>query len=197
MSFSISSRWLRWLLISVAVLVAGSALLVVDPSGTVLFRIVGIVGMALFALSVVTMLLTFRKARKLSPWSLVIGAVVSVACTLIFFTLGGMPLSASAIVLAVAAGAMVGIGWSLTNLLFIDGEAVRSRGNIWFLAVWALSLIMTQATALAGVKTPYAVALVSFLGMGLAVGNSLGLLARYFRARGLAHATISVTGERR
>ncbi len=42
------------------------------------------------------MLLTFRKARKLSPWSLVIGAVVSVACTLIFFTLGGMPLSASA-----------------------------------------------------------------------------------------------------
>ena len=119
------------------------------------------------------------------------------SCTLIFFTLGGMPLSASAIVLAVAAGAMVGIGWSLTNLLYIDGEAVRARGNIWFLAVWALSLMMTQSTALAGGKTPYAVALVSFLGMGLAIGNSLGLLARYFRARGLVHATISVTGERR
>ena len=193
MSLSISSRWLRWLLIAVAVLVAAFTLLVLDPSGALLFRVVGIVGMALFALSVVTMLLTFRKARKLSPWSLAIGATVSVLCTWIFFALAGAPLSAVAIGLAVAAGAMVGVGWSLTNLLFIDGEAVRARGNIWFLAVWALSLLMTQAATLAGGQTPYAVALVSFLGMGLAVGNSLGLLARYVRAR----AAISVTGERR
>jgi hypothetical protein len=184
---------LRWLLIAVAVLVAAFTLLVLDPSGALLFRVVGIVGMALFALSVVTMLLTFRKARKLSPWSLAIGATVSVLCTWIFFALAGAPLSAVAIGLAVAAGAMVGVGWSLTNLLFIDGEAVRARGNIWFLAVWALSLLMTQAATLAGGQTPYAVALVSFLGMGLAVGNSLGLLARYVRAR----AAISVTGERR
>ena len=192
MSLSISSRWLRWLLIAVAVLAAAFVLLVIDPSGALLFRVVGLIGMALFALSIVTMLLTFRKARKLSPWSLAIGAIVSVLCTWIFFALAGAPLSAAAILLAVAAGAMVGIGWSLTNLLFIDGEAIRARGNIWFLAVWALSLLMTQAATLAGGQTPYAVALVSFLGMGLAVGNSLGLLARYVRAR----ASISVTGER-
>lgn len=192
MPLSISSRWLRWLLIAVAVLAAAFVLLVIDPSGALLFRVVGLIGMALFALSIVTMLLTFRKARKLSPWSLVIGAIVSVLCTWIFFALAGAPLSTAAILLAIAAGALVGIGWSLTNLLFIDGEAIRARGNIWFLAVWALSLLMTQAAALAGGQTPYAVALVSFLGMGLAVGNSLGLLARYVRAR----ASISVTGER-
>lgn len=193
MSSLISSRWLRWLLIAVAVLAAAFVLLIIDPSGALLFRVVGIVGMALFALSVVTMLLTFRKARKLSPWSLAIGATVSVLCTWIFFALAGAPLSAAAIGLAVAAGAMVGVGWSLTNLLFVDGETIRARGNIWFLAVWALTLLMTQAATLAGGQTPYAVALVSFLGMGLAVGNSLGLLARYVRAR----AAISVTGERR
>ncbi|MDO9295244.1 hypothetical protein [Bradyrhizobium sp.] len=197
MSLSISSRWLRWLLITVAVLAAAFVLLVIDPSGALLFRVVGLIGMALFALSIVTMLLTFRKARKLSPWSLAIGAIVSVLCTWIFFALAGAPLSAAAILLAVAAGAMVGIGWSLTNLLFIDGEAIRARGNIWFLAVWALSLLMTQAATLAGGQTPYAVALVSFLGMGLAVGNSLGLLARYARARRLLRAAIPASGERR
>lgn len=197
MSLSISSRWLRWLLIAVAVLAAASVLLVIDPSGALLFRVVGIAGMALFALSVVTMLLTFRKARKLSPWSLAIGATVSVLCTWIFFALAGAPVSAAAIGLAVAAGAMVGVGWSLTNLLFIDGETIRARGNIWFLAVWALSLLMTQAATLAGGQTPYAVALVSFLGMGLAVGNSLGLLARYARARRLLYAAIPASGERR
>ena len=193
MSLSISSRWLRWLLMAVAVLAVAFVLLVFDPSGALLFRVVGIVGMAMFALSVVMMLLTFRKARRLSPWSLAIGAIVSVLCTWIFFALAGAPLSAAAIGLGVAAGAMVGVGWSLTNLLFIDGETIRARGNIWFLAVWALTLLMTQAATLAGGQTPYAVALVSFLGMGLAVGNSLGLLARYVRAR----AAISVTGERR
>ena len=78
MSFSISSRWLRWVLIGAGLLLAAFALLVADPSGALLLRIIGIAGMALFALSVVTMLLTFRKARKLAPWSLVIGAVVSV-----------------------------------------------------------------------------------------------------------------------
>ena len=197
MSLSISSRWLRWLLITVAVLAAAFVLLVIDPSGALLFRVVGLIGMALFALSIVTMLLTFRKARKLSPWSLAIGAIVSVLCTWVFFALAGAPLSATAIGLAVAAGAMVGVGWSLTNLLFIDGEAIRARGNIWFLAVWALSLLMTQAATLAGGQTPYAVALVSFLGMGLAVGNSLGLLARYARARRLLRAAIPASGERR
>ena len=197
MAFSMSSRWLRWVLIGAGVLAAAFALLVVAPSAALLFRVVGLIGMALFALSIVTMLLTFRKARKISAWSLAIGAVVSVFCTWIFFALAGAPLSAAAIVLAIAAGAMVGVGWSLTNLLFIDGNTVRARGNAWFLAVWALSLMMTQAAALAGGRTPYAVALVSFLGMGLAVGNSMGLLARYFRARGLLHFAGSVTGERR
>jgi hypothetical protein len=197
MSLSVSSRWLRWLLMAVAALAAAFVLLVIDPSAALLFRVVGIVGMALFALSVVTMLLTFRKARKLSPWSLAIGAVVSVLCTWIFFALAGAPLSAVAILLAVAAGAMVGAGWSLTNLLFVDGDTIRARGNIWFLAVWALSLLMTQAATLAGGQTPYAVALVSFLGMGLAVGNSLGLLARYVRARRLLHDSVSVPGVRR
>jgi len=197
MALSLSSRWLRWLLIGIAVLAAALALLVVDRSGGLLFRVVGIVGMALFALSVVTMLLTFRKARRLSPWSLLIGAIVSVACTLIFFALAGAPLSLAAMLLAIAAGAMVGVGWSLTNLLFVDGEAIQARGNAWFLAVWAVSLMMPQAVTLAGGQTPYAVALVSFLGMGLAVGNSLGLLARYKRARALARPTSSTAGERR
>lgn len=195
MSFLISSHWLRWLLMAVAALVAVFVLLVVDPTGALLFRIVGLIGMALFALSVVTMLLTFRKARKLSPWSLVIGAVVSMLCTWFFFALAGAPLSVAAILLAVAAGAMVGVGWSLTNLLFIDSGTIRARGNIWFLAVWAVTLIMTQVATLAGGKTPYAVALVSFLGMGLAVGNSLGLLARYARARRALPAAGSLARE--
>lgn len=188
-----SSRGLRWLLMAAAASVSAIALLIADPSGALLFRGIGLAGMVLFALSVAIMLLTFRKARRLSPWMLLTSATISVVCTATFFALAGAPLSRLMVVLATAVGAMVGIGWSLTNLLFVDGGSVRARGNLWYLAVWGLSLALTQVAALAGGRTPYAVAVVSFIGMGVAVGNSLGLVLRYARAQRLARAAAPVT----
>ncbi len=183
-----ASRWLRWTLAAIVVLLAIFVLLAIDPSGSLLFRTIGLIGMALFALSVVIMLLTFRKARRLSPKALLFAAAISVLCTSFFFMLAGMPISGGAVVLATGAGAMVGIGWAMTNLLFVDGDMVRARGDLWFLAVWGVSLALPQLAALIGGRTPYAIAVVSFLGMGLAVGNSLALLARYCRVQKRARA---------
>lgn len=194
MAMAFPKGWLRWALILAALLVAAPVLLAVDRSGAMLFRVIGLLGMAMFALSIVMMLLTFRKARRVSPWMLIISGAISVVCTSLFFAIAGAPLSGVVIMLATSAGAMVGVGWSLTNLLFIDGENVRARGNVWYLAVWGLSLAMTQLAALMGGRTPYAVAVVSFLGMGLAVGNSLGLLMRYRRARKLVRAAVDPSG---
>lgn len=188
MAFVMPSGWRRWFLIGVAALIGAFVLLAIDPSGALLFRIVGLIATALFVLSVVIMLLTFRNARRLSPWMLVLSGAISVVCTTFFFALAGAPLSGPVMLLAIAAGAMVGVAWSLTSILFIDGDVVRARGNVWYLAVWGFSLALTQVTALMGGRTPYAVAVVSFLGMGLAVGNSAGLLTRYRRARRLVHA---------
>jgi hypothetical protein len=194
MAAALASRWLRWTLAAIAALLGMFVLLAIDPSGGLLFRIIGLIGMALFALSVVMMLLTFRKARRLSPKALLFAAAISVLCTSFFFLLAGSPLSGGAVVIAAAAGAMIGIGWAMTNLLFVDGELVRARGNLWFLAVWGVSLALPQLAALAGGRTPYALAVMSFLGMGLAVGNSLALLARYRGARRRARAQQSSTG---
>jgi hypothetical protein len=177
------SRWLSWALVGVGVLLAMFVLLAIDLSGRLLLRCIGLIGTTLFVLSVAMMLLTFRKARRLSAWMLVLGASVSLVCTSAFFALTGTSASAAAVVLAAAAGLMVGIGWSLTNLLFVDGADVRARGNLWFLAVWGVTLVLPQLAGLTGGRTPYAVAVMSFVGMGLAVGNSLGLQARLRTAR--------------
>ncbi|WP_170263726.1 hypothetical protein [Blastochloris sulfoviridis] len=56
---------------------------------------------------------------------------------------------------------------------------------------------MPQLTLLLGGRTPYALALVSFLGMGLAVGNSAGLVTRYRRARHLVRAAAPAAGDSR
>jgi hypothetical protein len=186
--------WRRWLLIGAAVLVGAVVLLIIDPSARLLLRVVGVVGTMLLLLSIVIMLLTFRKARRLSPWMLALSGTTSVVATSVFFALAGAPLPGAVLTLAVVAGALVGIGWSLTNLLFIDGEAVRARGNAWYLAVWGAALALPQLTMLLGGRTPDVLALVSFLGMGLAVGNSAGLLTRYHRARRLVRAAMPAAG---
>jgi hypothetical protein len=183
MGLALPHGWRRWL-IAAALLLAGTVVLVaVDPSGALLSRVVGVAAMTLFVVSVIVMLLTFRKARLLSSWMLVMSATISIVCTGVFFALTGAPASAPVIVAAIIAGLLVGIGWSLTNLLFVDGSDVRARGNLWFLAVWGISLALPQVAALFGGRTPYAVAVISFVGMGLAVGNSLGLVARGRAAR--------------
>jgi hypothetical protein len=185
-------RWLIWALVGIAAVLAMFVLLAIDPSGRLLLRCIGVVGTALFALSVAMMLLTFRKARRLSAWMLVLGAGASVVCTGLFFAVTRTPASASVVVLAAGAGLLVGIGWSLTNLLFVDGADVRARGNLWFLAIWGVTLALPQLAGLTGGRTPYAVAVMSFVGMGLAVGNSLGLLARLRTARRRSHAGTGV-----
>jgi hypothetical protein len=71
----------------------------------------------------------------------------------------------------------------MTNLLFVDpalsgAAGVRARGDLWFLAVWAATLLLPQLVAHAGARTPEMLTIVSFVGMGLAVGNSGGLMLR-------------------
>lgn len=183
MGRSLPARILRWLLIAAAVLLALFVLLVIDPSGALVMRAIALAGLALFCLSVLMMLVTFRRARRLSPFGLAIAALTSVAGTGAFLWLAGTPVATGTAALAVAAGGMIGAGWAVTNLLFVDGDAVRARGNLWFLAIWGVSLALPQLAALAGGRAPSGMAVVALLGMGLAVGNSLGLIARYRAAR--------------
>ena len=175
----------RWLVLGASLLAGASMLLLIDRSGKLLFRVVGLMGTVMFAFSILAMLLTFRKARRLSPWMLSLTAMISMACTLFFFSLTGSPLSGAAAAIAAAVGFVVGIGWSLSNLLFVDRELIQVHGTLWSLAIWAFSIAIPQLFGILGQRTPLSAALFSFFGMGLTVGNSLGLVRRYVSARGL------------
>lgn len=182
---------LRWLIIGVSLLVGALILLLIDRSGKLLFRIAGLIGTVLFAVSVIVMLLTFRKAKRLSPWMLALTALISMVCTLFFFWMTGSPVS-KIIAAAACIGFAVGIGWSLSNLLFVDREIIQIRGTLWSLVVWALSIAIPQLFGILGYRTPYLAALFSFFGMGLTIGNSLGLIKRYVNTRSLISRRLEV-----
>jgi hypothetical protein len=173
--------------LALAVVVAGLALFALDPTGRLVARVVGMAGTALFILSIMTMLLTFRSAKRLSPLALAFGALVSIATTLGFYFWAGAPAAVLTLCLATFAGLLIGAGWSMTNLLFVDpahsgAAGVRARGDLWFLAVWAATLLLPQLVAHAGARTPEMLTILSFVGMGLAVGNSSGLILRTWGA---------------
>jgi hypothetical protein len=180
-------RVLRWMGLALALLAMGLVLFALDSTGRLLGRVVGMAGTALFVLSIITMLLTFRTAKRLSPLALSFGALVSLATTLGFHLWAGAPTAPLVLALATLGGVLVGAGWSLTSLLFVDpattgAGGVRARGDLWFLAVWAATLVLPQIVAHAGARTPAALTLLSFLGMGLAIGNGGGLMLRTWAA---------------
>ncbi|MDK9697974.1 MAG: hypothetical protein OEL76_16490 [Siculibacillus sp.] len=176
------------------VAVAAAALAIVasfttDPLAF-FFRVVGLVCTALLVVSVLVTVLTFRRARAVRPAPLAIAIATSLVCTGFNLAFAARLPAASTFVLAGGAGLLVGVAWSLTMLLFVDGEEVRGRGTLWYLVVWALTLAANQLTVLVTGRTPAIATILMLVGAGLAVANSAGLILRVRateRRRGATH----------
>lgn len=148
-----------------------------DPIATFL-RLLGLVFTGLMLFSVVVTVLTFRRARSIRPAALVFAIGTSLVCTGFNLVFAARPPSPAVFALAIGAGASIGAAWSLTTLLFVDGEDVRGRGTLWYLVVWALTLVVNQGAALVLGRTPAVATITMLVGAGLAVANSAGLALR-------------------
>jgi hypothetical protein len=154
----------------------------------VFFRLIAVASMAMLILSIVTMVLTFRKAKAIEPVALLLSLAVSVIGTLVSLWFGGRPPPLSMSLAACLAGALIGAGWSLTTLLFIDSGQIRGHGTAWHLVIWGLTFAINQIGAVVFGRTPWAMTLLMLAGAGLTVGNTLGLLVRVRRVAALIPA---------
>lgn len=145
------------------------------------FRLISIAGTAMLILSVVMMVLTFRKAKTIEPVALLLALAISVVGTLFSLWFGGRPPATAMVVAAALAGSLIGVGWSLTTLLFIDNMEIRGRGTAWYLVIWGLTFAMNQIGALVFGHVPSAMTLLMLASAGLTAGNTLGLVVRVQR----------------
>ncbi|MCW5686952.1 MAG: hypothetical protein KIT76_00245 [Pseudolabrys sp.] len=146
-----------------------------------LFRLISIASTAMLILSVVMMVLTFRKARTIEPVALLLALGISIFGTLISLWFGGRTPAPSMLLAALLAGSLIGVAWSLTTLLFIDNTEIRGRGTAWYLVMWGLTFAMNQIGGLVFGHVPSAMTLLMLAGVGLTVGNTLGLVVRVQR----------------
>jgi len=161
--------------------------LTTDPLATFL-RLLSLAGVVLMLLSVAAMLLTFRTARQVAPAALLASLVTTLVSTFLALAIAGAMPSRLATIVALLGGGLLGAAWSLTPLLSIDGAGVRMRGTTWYLAVWALLFAASQGVATFAGRTPVIVAILTLIGVGLAGGNTLGLLWRIQRTGAAARS---------
>jgi hypothetical protein len=167
----------------------GGALALVTLGGVALInfnlfmRLVSIAGILLMLASVGLMLVTFRRPRKVSPISLLISMGMSLVCLAVYSAFMGAQISGLVILAALACGALIGAGWSLTTHLIRDRGVIKSQGNVWYLAVWALMFSLTQLIAMLTGRPPAVAMVMLVVGTGLVVGQNVSTLARFFRMR--------------
>ena len=167
---------------SIAVaLLAGLLVWAVAPGA--FFVLLSVGGIVLLLLSALAMVVTFRKAKRVSPLSLAIGMGLSVTIAVIYSLVTRSSPGAMLLMTGLFSGGLIGAGWGLTHELFIEGGAIRSRGNAWYLMVWALSLAIPQGLALALGRPPAFAMLLLFCGTGLVLGQSGLTLYRYFNLK--------------
>jgi hypothetical protein len=152
-------------------------------SAPLFYVLVSIIGIVLVLLSALVMVVTFRKAKSVSPQSLGISIGVSVAVALLYAALAKGSAGGGILVLSLICGTLVGAGWGLTNTMFVEAGTIRSRGNAWYLLVWAVLFAFTQALALITGRPPAVAMILLFTGTGLVIGNSGLSLARYYKLK--------------
>lgn len=147
----------------------------------VFFTLLSVASTAMMLVSVVSMLLTFRRARTLAPLALMVSLGVSLFSTLLSLWFAADLPSAGVLVLALVAGAGAGLGWSYTTLLYVDGDHVCGRGTAWYLLIWAASFAVNQLVASMSSGDAGVAAVMMTVSAGLAAGNTLGLVLRVRR----------------
>ncbi len=180
-----------WRLVKVAlVAMLGLVVLIIaslffdDPART-FFRILSLLGTAMVLFSIGMMLVTFRRARSIVPGALIVSLLttLAVAGVQLLFRLPRPGLLM--ILLPVMAGVMVGAGWARTTKIFIDGDLIRSQGNVWYLLVWGATFLMNQLLGMMVGGSPLGGIMALLVGTGIAVGNNVSQLWRYRQASAL------------
>lgn len=156
-------------------------LLLIAPR--VFFLFVSLGGIALLLVSALVMVATFRKAKSISPRSLLIGMALSLLIALLYPALTRSSPEASLPMSGLLFGGLIGIGWGLTSSVFIDQGTIRSRGSAWYLVAWALTLAVPQGLALLSGRPPTLALLLMYSGTGLVLGQSGLTLVRYFQLK--------------
>jgi len=147
---------------------------------TIFFKVVGLLSIPLMILSVIVMVRSIGRARRITQKSLLIQICTSPAFLVLYTLLLGISIALEWAVPVVMLGLGIGCFWGLSTALSVREGAVVGTRSMWYLWLWAGSFAVTQLLALFGTDGATAGGLATMcLSMGIAVGMNGSLLYRH------------------
>ena len=163
-------------------LIAAASLFSANPSAF-FFKVLSLLGTGMLLVSVALMILTFRKASEVKPGALAVSLAITLVTVAVQLALRQSLPPVAAGGLALAAGMLLGGGWSRTRLFFVDGETIRCRGTAWYLAVWAGVFALNQLSAALAGDVPAAMTTAMLASSGIVAGSTGEQLLRFFQVQ--------------
>jgi hypothetical protein len=139
--------------------------------------------LVIFALSVIVLILTFRKPRKVSILSIAITILVRLITLVIFSALIHYEPPLWQWLLMAITGIVMGIFWARTTRVFIGGNQVMSQNSIWYLVVWGSIFALNQLITIVTNKPPDIGMALLIISTATVWGTNIDILRRYSRVK--------------
>jgi peptidoglycan/LPS O-acetylase OafA/YrhL len=146
-------------------------------------KTLSVIFLIVFALSVVLLVLTFRKPRKVSVLSLILVIAISLVTLVVFSALINYHPSLTLLILMGAAGLVIGALWSQATQVYLQDGKVMSRNSVWYLLVWGGIFALTQLVSVATGRPPVVIMALLIMSTASVIGMNTMIIKRYLGVR--------------
>jgi hypothetical protein len=150
---------------------------------SILMKAVSAAMVIIFIASIILLIFTFRKSRKVSVASQCISIAVSLLSLIIFSILINYQPPWWIWIVMIAVGAAIGIFWSRSTKVYIQDQKVMSKNSIWYLAVWGLVFVVNQVITVVTNRPPDIAMAMLIISTAIVWGTGGAVMYRYFKIK--------------
>ncbi|MDD4356914.1 MAG: zinc ribbon domain-containing protein [Smithellaceae bacterium] len=146
-------------------------------------KIISVIFLIVFILSTALLVLTFRKPRKVSVFSLMLAMIISLVTLTIFSLLINYRPSLLLIAAMAIAGLLIGVVWSQATRIYIENGKVMSHNSVWYLVVWGGIFVLSQIIAITTNRIPAVIMALLMMSTASVIGMNGRIIGKYFEAK--------------
>ena len=148
-----------------------------------IMKIISVIFLIVFVLSTALLVLTFRKPRKVSVFSLMLAMIISLVTLTVFSLLIHYRPSLLLMAAMAVAGLLIGVVWSQATRIYIENGKVMSHNSVWYLVVWGGIFALSQMIAITTNRLPSVIMALLVMSTASIIGMNGRIIGRYFTAK--------------
>ena len=138
-----------------------------------IMKIISVIFLIVFVLSTALLVLTFRKPRKVSVFSLMLAMIISLVTLTVFSLLTHYRPSHLLMAAMVVAGLLIGVVWSQATRIYIENGKV----------VWGSIFALSQMIAITTNRLPSVIMALLVMSTASIIGMNGRIIGKYFAAK--------------